>query len=336
LFERLDLDVHVRQPVVDDSGVDYEQSIGELCEWLATRRYDVALVNTVVAFPAADACLRLGIPTAWAIHESYPLPLIAPTFRISPTGAARLEAALRSATKLVFVSEATRRLYQAYLPATPCVTLPYGVDIDGLDGWRTGFDTGRTRSGIRGLDAVGKLILCVGAITPRKGQVPLVQAFATIADRHPGALLQFVGAFRGTLPGGLSAVAAAYGIEDRVLVEPEVADVRPWYASADLLVSASEVESLPRSMLEAMALGLPVLGTAVFGVPELITDGETGWLCEPNDVGALADSLDRVLSLDPAERERVARNAHLKVRDEYRSDLRSPAWGELLSELARG
>jgi glycosyltransferase involved in cell wall biosynthesis len=72
-----------------------------------------------------------------------------------------------------------------------------------------------------------------------------------------------------------------------------------------VLVCASDIESTPRTVLEAMAWETPVLGTRVFGLPELITDGETGWLCEPRDLPALAAALDRVLSLPAEERRRV-------------------------------
>ena len=68
---------------------------------------------------------------------------------------------------------------------------------------------------------------------------------------------------------------------------------------SDLLVCASDVESLPRTVLEAMAWELPVLATAVYGLPELIDDGETGWLCAPRDVDALADGLRRALATEP-------------------------------------
>jgi glycosyltransferase involved in cell wall biosynthesis len=127
--------------------------------------------------------------------------------------------------------------------------------------------------------------------------------------------------------------AAAYGVQDRVRIEPVTSEVRPSYANASLLVCASDVESLPRSILEAMALGVPVLGTNIFGVPDLITDGHTGWLCEPRDVRALADALDRVLALDEHERAHVAGNARLMVEQNYRLVIRSSAWGEMLSEL---
>ncbi len=72
-------------------------------------------------------------------------------------------------------------------------------------------------------------------------------------------------------------------------------DIHSWYALADLLVCASDIESLPRTVLEAMAFETPVLATEVFGIPELIEDGRTGWLCEPRDVNALAEALDRFL-----------------------------------------
>ena len=79
---------------------------------------------------------------------------------------------------------------------------------------------------------------------------------------------------------------------------------------SDLLVCASDVESLPRTVLEAMAWELPVLATAVYGLPELIDDGETGWLCAPRDVDALADGLRRALTTEPQQRQEVARRAH--------------------------
>ena len=61
-----------------------------------------------------------------------------------------------------------------------------------------------------------------------------------------------------------------------------------------MLVCASDVESLPRSMLEAMAFGRPVASTAVFGIPELVEDGVSGFLCRDRDLAALRGMLERV------------------------------------------
>lgn len=334
-FERLGFEVHVFPADGLDSYARYTSRIEALSSWIAERDFDVALVNTVLAFPAADACSGIGLSTLWAIHESYPLPLVWETYGggWDPRVTERAQRALSSAGVLAFPCSSTRVLYERYLPSTRCVTLPYGIGVDELQGWLAGFDREQGRRHQR-IPREAEVVLCVGTIEPRKGQVPLVQAFAAIAADHPQAVLRLVGGDDGPRTQVVRAAAAAYGVEDRLAVIPIVDDVRPHYAVADLLVSASDVESLPRSMLEAMALGLPVLGTDIFGVSELISDGLTGWLCRPHDVRALAEKLDEILALDPGQRQTVAGNAHGLVEAEYRSDMRSRAWSRLLREVA--
>lgn len=334
-FEQLGFEVHISPPFPISSFAEYESRMDELSAWATSRRRcDVALINTVNAFPGADLCLRLGLPTAWAIHESYPPQMLWSTYdeAVDPRVRARAEDAMVNASSLVFPCEATRACYEPYLPSARCKTLPYGIDIDELDRWRSGFDSSEDRRQQQ-IPRDATVVLCVGTIDPRKGQVPLIQAFAQIADRYPGAILRLVGSLQNAHSDSASMAAAAYGVQDRVRIEPVTSEVRPSYANASLLVCASDVESLPRSILEAMALGVPVLGTNIFGVPDLITDGHTGWLCEPRDVRALADALDRVLALDEHERAHVAGNARLMVEQNYRLVIRSSAWGEMLSEL---
>ena len=84
-------------------------------------------------------------------------------------------------------------------------------------------------------------------------------------------------------------------------MEPVQPDVYRWYHASDVLVCASDVESLPRTMLEAMAFGRPVASTAVFGIPELVEDGVSGWLCGDRDLGALRQMLERVGACSPQD-----------------------------------
>jgi glycosyltransferase involved in cell wall biosynthesis len=110
------------------------------------------------------------------------------------------------------------------------------------------------------------------------------------------------------------------GLTDRVKLIPITPDVQPWYGLADFLVCASDLESLPRTVLEAMAWETPVLATDVFGVSELIVDGETGWLCEPRDLDSLSTGLDRMLRSAPEQRQVIGSASRSLVEDRHRLD----------------
>jgi glycosyltransferase involved in cell wall biosynthesis len=99
-------------------------------------------------------------------------------------------------------------------------------------------------------------------------------------------------------------LARGSGIE--VLGERD--DVADLLAAADVVCLSSFTEAFPMILLEAMALGLPVISTDVGGVREAVVDGETGLLVAPGDAGALANAL-RTLAADSALRERLGANA---------------------------
>ena len=140
-------------------------------------------------------------------------------------------------------------------------------------------------------------LLCVASVCPRKGHDVLVQALSTLADL-PWEL-DCVGSF-GRANGyadRLRRMARAYGIDDRVRLNgPRTGDdLAATYASADLLVLASRAETYGMVVTEALARGIPVLTTAVDGLPEALgrsPDGEVpGTLVPPDDPAALAHAL---------------------------------------------
>jgi glycosyltransferase involved in cell wall biosynthesis len=120
-----------------------------------------------------------------------------------------------------------------------------------------------------------------------------------------------------------------------VRIEPETGDPWSWHAAADLVVCASDIESLPRSLTEAMAFGTPVLSTRVFGVPELIEDGVNGFLCEPRDVADLARGLERVLAMPEGELAAVARAGRERVLARHDPDAYADQVLRLVDGLAR-
>jgi glycosyltransferase involved in cell wall biosynthesis len=93
-------------------------------------------------------------------------------------------------------------------------------------------------------------------------------------------------------------------------------DLAPLYRDADVYVMSSVTEGMPLSLLEAMASGLPAVATAVGGIPEVITAGESGLLVPPRDVPALATAIT-ALATDPAGRCRMGAAALARVRADF-------------------
>jgi D-inositol-3-phosphate glycosyltransferase len=302
--EALGIPVHITSLTPYDDLSSHVGRVEELACWAQGRDFDAALLNTATAWaiPGAEAAAELGIPYVWAIHESFPLSVLLADF--DPEVRERTKRALAEASSLVFEAEATKRLYEPVAGAERCAMYPYGLDLEPIDVHREQFDGAAARRDA-GIPAEAELVVCVGTVEPRKAQVMLAQAFDLIAARHPSAWVAFVGGRDDDNTEALQHYLAASPQGERMRVIPMTPEVEAWYGMADVLVCASDIESTPRTVLEAMAWETPVLGTRVFGLPELIADGETGWLCEPRDLPALAAALDRVLGLPAEERRRV-------------------------------
>lgn len=164
----------------------------------------------------------------------------------------------------------------------------YAVVRNGVDLTRFApADAGAARA-LLGLPA-GPVVVCVGRLTRQKGQDLLLAAWPAVTAAHPGATLALVGG--GDLLDGVAVPAG-------VVLVGDVADVRPWYAAADLLVQPSRWEGLPLTLLEALASGRPVVATAVPGLRDVLPP-EAGALVPAGNAAALAGAITARLG-DPA------------------------------------
>ena len=307
LAEERGITVHVTDgPPVDDFE-RYEDRITELAAWVASGGSNVVLVNTAPVFSGADVAARLNLPCLWAIHESFtPGVLMAVAFPtpIHPRVLAAARHAMAAADALVFEAAATRDLYAGWARPGHSVVVPYGVDTRAIQEYARRGSRAEAKANV-GMKPGTRVLLVMGTIEPRKAQTRIAQAFARVAADHPGWSVAFVGDTNSRYSEVLKQYIGHLGLEDRCMVIPVDEDAYRWYHAADVLLSASDVESLPRSMLEAMCFGVTVVSASAFGVPELVTDGHTGFLFEPNDLDALEAALHRVLGLGDDERERV-------------------------------
>ena len=153
-----------------------------------------------------------------------------------------------------------------------------------------------------GLPADAFVIAGVGRLVPIKGFDLLVAALADVAARVPDTHVLLIG--EGADRAALEARAAALGVADRLHITGSVTDVMARLAGADVLAAPSRNEGMGRVLVEAMALGLPVVGARVGGIGDVIVDNECGLLVPPEDPGALAAALVE-LGLDAPRRAKL-------------------------------
>jgi glycosyltransferase involved in cell wall biosynthesis len=329
--------VHVSTHYRNSTVPNYEGHVGELARFAKCSGAGVALCNTLGAFVAADAAKRAGMPTAWVIHESFSLPDFAHQnwgpFVPPPAVWTRWHSTLAEVDKLLFVADATREIFLPYSKPERCRTVRYGTPMWKFRG-RTRPEARRQARAMFGYAPDELVLVNIGVAESRKGQAPLISAMERIHERYPKARLSIVGWHPSEYGLALEASVKRAGLDEVIRLVPVQRDPIPWLQAADVFVNSSDIESLPRSILEAVCCGVPVAATDVFGAREMIIDGETGWLFETNDVDALTAALLRVLETTPARRREIAQAAHRLLADWLDPAGYAREYSQILSELA--
>ena len=334
-FEQIGVPVHIAGQVRGRTPEAYEECVAELTEVLEREAPDAVLANTIDSFAGADAATRLGLPVAWIIHESYEFPV---WWQMGHPGGEQAHArercleALLAARATIFPANATRRLFEPYVRSEFSLTAPCGVEFDQIDEYRSRVEPAAARRSL-GLDPDRRVLLALGIAEPRKGNAVLARAWAMISSSHPDASLYMVGARETPYCEAIGRYIEAAGISESCAFEGPTMDPLSWHAAADVFVLASDVESAPIALAEAMAFETPAVATRVFGVPELISDGLDGVLFEPNDVADLAATLDAVLNMDPDHLRSLGSRGARRVREHHDPDRFVERLGEVLQAI---
>jgi glycosyltransferase involved in cell wall biosynthesis len=135
---------------------------------------------------------------------------------------------------------------------------------------------------------------------------------------HPNARFQLLGPVGVDNPSAISRTEVDAWERDNVIEYlGEAHDVRPHIANADCVVLPSYREGVPRTLMEASAMGRPIVATDVPGCREVVEDGVTGLLCEAKSADSLAHQLDRMLTFDARQRAEMGVQGRAKVAREF-------------------
>lgn len=216
--------------------------------------------------------------------------------------------------RIICVSDATRRDVIDECPAAggKVLTVHNGVDPSGFplqpDRQRVRLELGITQ---------GPVLVTIGRLTEQKGHQYLLAALPGLLDTWPELCCLFVG--EGELHEALQRRAHDLGVDRACRFVGGRADIVDILAAADLFVLPSLSEGFPFVLLEALAMGCPVVATSVNGVPELIDGRRTGLLVPPRDPQALARAIRSLLS-DPLVASRMASEGQTLVRERFTVD----------------
>jgi len=173
----------------------------------------------------------------------------------------------------------------------------------------------------------------VGRLVPVKDHASLITAFGKVAAQMPQARLEILG--DGPLRAALEAQSTSLGLAARVRFHGFSDQVAEFFGSIDAAVLCSKSEGLPLSVLEAMASGLPIVGTSVGGIPDLVNEGRCGWLCAPTDPQSLANALLAAAQTTAPERVAMGERGRAHAQSAYSDQQMVAGYEKLFSDLLR-
>jgi glycosyltransferase involved in cell wall biosynthesis len=264
---------------------------------LLRERYDVVHTHT----PIASFVLRLVVASlprsrrpavCYTAHGFHFHPLQRPVLNVAFRGAERV--AGRWTDRLLVINEVDREAATRHriVPVERVVHVP-GIGID-LDHYRPTAELLAAAESLRGelgLAPPQPLFSVVAALAPGKGHVDVVRAFGAVA-KELDAVLAFAGS--GPVREAIEREADLLGVADRLVMLGSLQDVRPLVLASRATVLASWREGLSRSVLESLALGVPVIGSRIRGIADTAGWPGAGVLVTPGDVAALSEAMREV------------------------------------------
>ena len=308
-----------------ETSAEYQRALAALRGSIDWTGVDIVYANTVVCFWGVHLARLVSRPSVLQIHESASIKRFFDHLLVWKMHL-QVRDAFRTATRVVFLAEATHSYYADLGEHRNFRIIPGWIDLAAIDRFRAQTTRAELRSR-HGIGADELVIANIGTVCERKGQHIFVRALEHFAGSFPeyGRRARFllVGGRPGLFQEKLVEQIERFGLTDRVTIVNETREVLDYYALADLFVCTSFEESFPRVILEAMAFDLPIVSTDVHGIPEIVRPGTEAWLTRPGDPIAFSRLMKHCLDEEAAGRS-LAPAAATRVRREFAAGVVQP------------
>jgi len=221
----------------------------------------------------------------------------------------------RFASHILAVSESCRRflIERENVPVENISLIQNAIDIGRFS---AGCGTKEAARKMLGLPESGPVVAGVGRLNPQKNFSLFVRVAAKVLKRHPEAVFLLAG--EGPEEGLLRRLAQDSGLGEKLRFCGYVPDTRQVYLSADVLLMPSLFEGLPMTLLEAMAMRVPVVASALDGIAEVVEDGRDGFLVRSGDQEGFCERVCQLIK-NPALAAGIGASASQKIAREFSS-----------------
>lgn len=306
---------HVTIPAASKNPLVMFRNSRRLAKLIGRERVDLVHARSrAPAWSAMAAAERCGVPFITTFHGTY------------GTGSRlklRYNSVMARGDRVIaishFIADHVHKIYS--VPMSRLRVIHRGADLDLFNPDTVSADRLVTQASRWRLEDGVPLILLPGRLTRWKGQNVLVEALARLRRRDLRCIILGSDQGRSRYSRELEKLIVARGLGGIVRLIDRAEDLPAAYMLSDVVVSAStEPEAFGRVLVEAQALGRPVIGTDHGGARETVLPGKTGWLTPPGDAQALAAAIDEAVNLTPAQRLKMAELAIAHVRANFGKD----------------
>ncbi|MFO0986246.1 MAG: glycosyltransferase family 4 protein [Alphaproteobacteria bacterium] len=303
---------HVAMNVDTKNAFEMWRNVRPLAALIARERVDLVHARSrAPAWSARAAARRAGVPFVTTFHGTY---------NFKTWFKKRYNAIMASGDRVIAISEFIAEHVKTHyrVPAERIEVIHRGVDLDIFAPQAVPVARILALAQRWRLPDGVPVVMLPGRLTRWKGQTVFLEALARLADLDCMGVVvggdQGRTGYREELEGRI----AALGLETKVRLVGDVNDMAAAFMLADVVVSAStDPEAFGRIVVEAQAMGRPVIASNHGAAPETVRDGVTGWLVPPGEAAALADAIRRALGLTAEQRQAMAAAAEAHVRGKF-------------------